>query len=81
MFLILKIKLGRWQKQKQERGKMNKIIMNVRKFFPRCKSNDVEIKATAMIGMGASRSWMCNNCGYSNIVFPELKKLKTKKSR
>ena len=60
---------------------MNKIIMNGKKFCPRCKSKNVEIKATAMIGIGAPQNWVCNNCGYSNIVFPELKKLKTKKSR
>ena len=46
-------------------------------FCPRCKSKDVEIKATPMIWLGAPQNWVCNKCGYWNFIFPK-KEIKSK---
>jgi hypothetical protein len=46
-------------------------------FCPRCKSVDVRIEITPSSAFGAPQGWICNNCGYKNVVFPKLIKLKT----
>ena len=51
--------------------------METRKFCPRCRSLDIKINITASSVLGVPQNWICNNCGYSNVVFPELNKLKT----
>jgi len=53
--------------------------MEGKRFCPRCRSFNVKINITASLVLGAPQNWICNDCGYSNIVFPELKKLKSKK--
>jgi len=48
-------------------------------FCPRCKSFDVKKEITASLAFGVPQNWICNNCGFLNMIFPELKKLKSKK--
>jgi len=47
----------------------------VKKFCPRCKSENVKILISASTVLGIPQNWVCNNCGYSNVVFPEKEKL------
>ena len=72
MNLILKMKNGK-RKQKQESKMISEKI-----FCPRCKSFNVKKDITASLVLNTPQNWVCNGCGYSNIVFPELKKLETK---
>ena len=51
-----------------------------KRFCPKCNSEDVEIKVTDMIGLGAPQNWKCNKCGYYNFTFPE-KTIKLKISK
>ena len=46
---------------------------------PKCKSTNVRKEMNALLSLGAPQNWICNDCGYSNIVFPELKNKKLKK--
>ena len=50
-----------------------------RKFCPKCKSFNVKIDITASSVFGVPQNWICNDCDYSNFVFPELNKLELKK--
>ena len=50
--------------------KMNK------KFCPKCKSEDVKIDLDPTNVVGTPQNWKCNKCGYSSLLFPELKKVK-----
>lgn len=53
-----------------------------KKFCPKCKSENVKIAISASAVLGVPQNWVCNICGYSNVVFPEkerLTKLKTTK--
>ena len=49
--------------------------MENKTFCPRCKSEDVKKDITASLVLGAPQSWICNDCGYSNLIFPELKQI------
>ena len=62
-FLTKKIKNGRLLK-------INK------KICPKCKSENIRILVTTI---GESPEYVCNKCGYSNTIFPELKRLKIAK--
>jgi len=55
--------------------------MEEKTFCPRCRSFDVKKEITASLVLGAPQNWICNDCCYTNIVFPELKKLKTHKRK
>mgnify|MGYP001570854801 FL=1 len=50
---------------------------------PKCKSTNVEKEITASSIIGIPQEWVCNDCNFSNNVFPEVefedKKLKSKK--
>ena len=46
-----------------------------KRFCPKCKSEEVEIKINPLIKLGSPQGWLCNNCGYSNVIFPEKVKL------
>lgn len=48
--------------------------MNERYFCPKCKSFDVKKDITASLAFGVPQNWICNNCGYSNMIFPTIKK-------
>ena len=47
-----------------------------KKFCPRCRSKNVKIDITPSLAIGTPQNWICNNCGYTGLIFPELKKLK-----
>jgi len=51
-----------------------------RKFCPRCKSENVRAGLSATLAVGAPQNWVCNNCGYYGLIFPE-KEIKTKVKR
>ncbi len=57
--------------------------MEERRFCPKCKSDNVEWK-DSRLGAGEQGNWLCNKCGFHNVVFPikrELNKVKTKKNK
>ena len=39
---------------------------------PKCKSTNVEKEITASSIIGIPQNWVCNNCKFSNNVFPEI---------
>jgi len=51
-----------------------------RRFCPRCKSENVNINISASSALGVPQNWICNDCGYSNIIFP-LKETLNKKQK
>ncbi len=54
--------------------------MENKTFCPRCKSINVKKDITASLAVGVPQNWICNDCGYSNLIFPELKRrIKLKK--
>jgi transposase-like protein len=54
-----------------------------KRFCPRCNSENVRMNITATAALGAPQSWICDDCGYSNIVFPvkEAEEGKSKKNK
>ena len=46
-----------------------------RKFCPKCGSEDVKIEITPTAVVGMPQRWVCNECNYSNFVFPEKEEL------
>lgn len=48
-------------------------------FCPKCKSFNVKKEITASLALGAPQNWICNDCGYTNMLFPELKTKNSKK--
>jgi predicted nucleic-acid-binding Zn-ribbon protein len=46
--------------------------MKNKTFCPKCKSTDVKKDITVSLAIGMPQNWICNNCGYSNMIFPEL---------
>ena len=49
--------------------------MKMKKFCPKCKSTNVELKMTALsAGLGAPPDWECKNCGFTSHMFPEKKR-------
>ncbi|MEX2017525.1 MAG: hypothetical protein WD876_03565 [Candidatus Pacearchaeota archaeon] len=47
-----------------------------KRFCPKCKSENVKVNITPSLAMGIPQNWMCNDCGYSNILFPTKTKIK-----
>ena len=47
-----------------------------KRFCPRCRSNNVKINITPTLAVGMPQDWICEDCGYSNVVFPVMKKIK-----
>ncbi len=41
---------------------------------PRCKSEDVKLELGNLYG--APGNWICNKCGFHNVVFPIKEKIK-----
>lgn len=40
------------------------------RFCPRCGSEDVKINITPSLVLGIPQNWICNECGYTNLIFP-----------
>lgn len=40
------------------------------RFCPRCGSIDVKINISPSLVFGIPQNWICNECGYSNLIFP-----------
>ena len=54
--------------------------MNRKRFCPKCKSDDVKLQQSNIYS--APGNWVCNKCGFHNVIFPikdELNKSKDKK--
>lgn len=52
-----------------------------KKHCPKCKSENVRMKMTALTGsLGSIPDWKCNECGYQAKMFPD-KKLKRKERK
>ena len=54
--------------------------MDSKRFCPKCKSEDVKLQQGNLYGTPGN--WVCNKCGFHNVIFPvkkELNELKDKK--
>ena len=54
--------------------------MNKKRFCPKCKSEDVKLQQSYIYS--APGNWVCNKCGFHNVIFPikdELNEAKGKK--
>lgn len=47
-----------------------KVKTNV--FCPKCKSLDVKKEMNLMLMFGTPQKWVCNKCGFSGHLFPEI---------
>ncbi len=48
-------------------------------FCPKCKSSNVKKEMNVLLAAGAPQQWICEDCGYSNFIFPEITKIKISK--
>jgi len=59
---------------------MNLFKMAEKRFCPKCKSEDVKLQQGNLYGTPGN--WVCNKCGFHNVIFPvkdELNEVKGKK--
>lgn len=49
-------------------------------FCPKCRSVNVTREMGASLALGVPQKWLCNDCGFSNFVFPEMQKENNKKN-
>jgi len=40
---------------------------------PKCKSKNVRKEMGITLALGIPQKWVCENCGYSSHLFPEIK--------
>ena len=52
-----------------------------KKFCPKCKSTNIEIKMTPITSKGAPAVQECQDCGFIGYMFPEKEINKKKKLR
>ena len=43
-----------------------------KKFCPKCKSFNVEKEFNVLLAAGVPQKWICKECGYYGIIFPEV---------
>ena len=53
---------------------------------PRCGSTDIKIEMGPLVGTGKPNPYVCQNCGFSSMFFPEIdnekaKEVKVKKEK
>ncbi len=51
--------------------------MNEKRFCPKCKSEDVKLQQST--AYGSAGHWVCNKCGYYNVIFPIKEEIGEKK--
>ena len=51
------------------------------KFCPKCKSSNIEKELNVLLAVGAPQKWICKECGYYGLMFPEINEKNINKIR